>query len=170
MAFLGVSGHSLLLWGLVICVLGVFFGFWQSVQIAGLPVHKSMKDISELIYETCKTYLITQGKFLALPALRPRRSEERAEQPVGRHRHAGRGEAWHDEGVDAHSRHGSGEVPQERRARHRVERQAGEDRAEGRDDGPSPGRRRDGRDQQRGQRRKERGGVDAGRREVHGPL
>ena len=64
--FLGVNGHNLLLAGLVICVLGVVFGLVQSMQISNLPVHKSMKDISELIYETCKTYLITQGKFLAV--------------------------------------------------------------------------------------------------------
>ncbi len=64
--FMGVPGHTLLLWGLLICVLGVFFGLWQSRQISRLPVHKSMLDISELIYETCKTYLITQGKFLAI--------------------------------------------------------------------------------------------------------
>ena len=52
--------------GLMICVLGMAFGLWQSMQIGKLPVHKSMRDISELIYETCKTYLVTQGKFLAL--------------------------------------------------------------------------------------------------------
>ena len=64
--FLGVSGPDLLLGGLVICVLGVLFGLWQSMQISMLPVHNSMKEISELIYETCKTYLITQGKFIAI--------------------------------------------------------------------------------------------------------
>ncbi len=64
--FLGISGHGLLLWGLVICVLGIFFGLAQSVQLSRLPFHKSMRDVSELIYETCKTYLITQGKFLAI--------------------------------------------------------------------------------------------------------
>jgi len=64
--FMGVSGHTLLLWGLVICVLGVFFGLLQSMQIEKLPVHRSMKEISELIYETCKTYLVTQGKFIAI--------------------------------------------------------------------------------------------------------
>lgn len=64
--FLGMSGHNLLLWGLIVCVFGVLFGLWQSMQINKLPVHRTMKDISELIYETCKTYLITQGKFLAL--------------------------------------------------------------------------------------------------------
>jgi K(+)-stimulated pyrophosphate-energized sodium pump len=65
-SFLGVTGHNLLLGGLVICVLGVLFGLVQSMQISKLPVHKSMKDISELIYETCKTYLFTQGKFIAM--------------------------------------------------------------------------------------------------------
>jgi len=65
-SFLGITGHNLLLGGLLICALGVLFGLVQSVQISRLPVHKSMKDISELIYETCKTYLITQGKFLAI--------------------------------------------------------------------------------------------------------
>ncbi|HBW22463.1 MAG: sodium-translocating pyrophosphatase [Elusimicrobia bacterium GWA2_56_46] len=65
-SFLGLNGHNLLLGGLVVCVLGVLFGLVQSAQISRLPVHKSMKDISELIYETCKTYLITQGKFLAV--------------------------------------------------------------------------------------------------------
>ncbi|HBA59781.1 MAG TPA: sodium-translocating pyrophosphatase, partial [Elusimicrobia bacterium] len=64
--FLGVTGHTLLLWGLVICVLGMLFGILQSMQISKLPVHKSMREISELIYETCKTYLFTQGKFIAL--------------------------------------------------------------------------------------------------------
>jgi len=65
-SFMGVTGHNLLLAGLVICVLGVLFGLWQSMQISKLPVHKSMKEVSELIYETCKTYLVTQGKFLAI--------------------------------------------------------------------------------------------------------
>jgi K(+)-stimulated pyrophosphate-energized sodium pump len=64
--FLGLTGHTLLLAGLVICVLGVFFGLAQSMQISKLPVHKSMLEISELIYETCKTYLVTQGKFIAI--------------------------------------------------------------------------------------------------------
>ncbi len=65
-SFMGMTGHNLLLGGLVICVLGVLFGLWQSMQISKLPVHKSMRDVSELIYETCKTYLVTQGKFLAI--------------------------------------------------------------------------------------------------------
>jgi K(+)-stimulated pyrophosphate-energized sodium pump len=62
----GVDGHSLLLFGLVICVVGLFFGFVTYGQLKGLPVHKSMLEISELIYETCKTYLLQQGKFLVV--------------------------------------------------------------------------------------------------------
>jgi len=65
--FLGtISGHNLLLWGMLVCVLGGLFGMWQFMRIRKLPVHKSMLEISDIIYETCKTYLITQGKFLAL--------------------------------------------------------------------------------------------------------
>ncbi|HOI42117.1 MAG TPA: sodium-translocating pyrophosphatase [Elusimicrobiales bacterium] len=62
----GVAGDTLLMWGLVVCCLGVLFGLFQSMQISRLPVHRSMLEISELIYETCKTYLLTQGKFLAV--------------------------------------------------------------------------------------------------------
>ncbi|MGE5285085.1 MAG: sodium-translocating pyrophosphatase, partial [Actinomycetota bacterium] len=65
-SFLGMSGHNLLLWGLLICVLGIGFSLVQFSQIRTLPVHKSMLEISELIWETCKTYLIQQGKFLAI--------------------------------------------------------------------------------------------------------
>ncbi|HOW89671.1 MAG TPA: sodium-translocating pyrophosphatase, partial [Elusimicrobiales bacterium] len=65
-SFLGISGHHLLLWGMGICVLGIVFGLVQSVQLSRLPVHGAMREISELIYETCKTYLITQGRFLAV--------------------------------------------------------------------------------------------------------
>ncbi|MCK5106915.1 MAG: sodium/proton-translocating pyrophosphatase, partial [Elusimicrobiales bacterium] len=64
--FLGMSGHNLLVCGLIICALGILFGLLQSFQIKKLPVHKSMKEISELIYSTCKTYLFTQGKFIAI--------------------------------------------------------------------------------------------------------
>ncbi|HEX8044134.1 MAG TPA: sodium-translocating pyrophosphatase [Candidatus Deferrimicrobium sp.] len=64
--FLGMNGHNLLLGGLVICVLGIGFSLVQFAQIRNLPVHKSMLEISELIWETCKTYLIQQGKFLAI--------------------------------------------------------------------------------------------------------
>jgi len=65
-SFLGMNGHNLLLWGLLICVLGIGFSLVQFAQIRNLPVHKSMLEISELIWETCKTYLIQQGKFLAI--------------------------------------------------------------------------------------------------------
>ena len=60
----GTSGRVLLMWGLGVCALGLLFGFVTFTQLRNLPVHKSMLEISELIYETCKTYLITQGKFL----------------------------------------------------------------------------------------------------------
>jgi len=62
----GIDGHRLLLWGLLICVLGLLFGLTIYTRLKNLPVHRSMRDISELIYETCKTYLLTQGKFLML--------------------------------------------------------------------------------------------------------
>ncbi|MDD2714853.1 MAG: sodium-translocating pyrophosphatase [Candidatus Wallbacteria bacterium] len=50
--------------GLIICVLGCFFGFFQYQRVKALPIHKAMADTSNLIYETCKTYLIQQGKLL----------------------------------------------------------------------------------------------------------
>jgi K(+)-stimulated pyrophosphate-energized sodium pump len=62
----GVAGRTLLKVGLGICALGFVFGIIVYSQLKNLPVHKSMLEISELIYETCKTYLITQGKFLAI--------------------------------------------------------------------------------------------------------
>ncbi len=65
-SFLGMTGSTILTWGLVICLLGIAFSLVQFTQIKNLPVHKAMLDISELIYETCKTYLIQQGKFLAI--------------------------------------------------------------------------------------------------------
>jgi K(+)-stimulated pyrophosphate-energized sodium pump len=65
-AFLGIDGHKLLLFGIVICVLGLLFGMTIFTKLKNLPVHHSMREISELIYETCKTYLVTQGKFLLL--------------------------------------------------------------------------------------------------------
>jgi K(+)-stimulated pyrophosphate-energized sodium pump len=64
--FMGVDGHTLLLLGLVVCFLGLLFGLAIYMQLKKLPVHKSMREISELIYETCKTYLITQGKFILI--------------------------------------------------------------------------------------------------------
>jgi K(+)-stimulated pyrophosphate-energized sodium pump len=62
----GIDGHSLLLNGLIVCGLGLVFGLVIYAQVKRLPVHDSMKEISELIYETCKTYLITQGKFILI--------------------------------------------------------------------------------------------------------
>jgi K(+)-stimulated pyrophosphate-energized sodium pump len=64
--FLGFTGHDILLSGLVVCVLGLLFGFLTYTGVKKLPVHKAMADISELIYETCKAYLIQQGKLLLL--------------------------------------------------------------------------------------------------------
>ncbi|HEU5458596.1 MAG TPA: sodium-translocating pyrophosphatase [Terracidiphilus sp.] len=64
--FLGFDGHSLLMFGPLFCVLGMLFGLFMYVHLKGLPVHRSMKEVSELIWETCKTYLINQGKFLLL--------------------------------------------------------------------------------------------------------
>lgn len=61
-----LSGASILTWGLVICALGMVWGILESRKIKGLPVHKSMLEVSELIYETCKTYLLQQGKLLLL--------------------------------------------------------------------------------------------------------
>jgi K(+)-stimulated pyrophosphate-energized sodium pump len=65
-SFGGMSGRNLLLGGLVICLLGLGFGLLVFAHMRRRPVHRSMLEISELIYETCKTYLITQGKFLMI--------------------------------------------------------------------------------------------------------
>ena len=62
----GISGRSLLMIGLLVCVAGLVFGVAAYGRLRNLPVHSSMREISELIYETCKTYLIQQGKFLML--------------------------------------------------------------------------------------------------------
>ena len=64
--FLGIDGHKLLLFGILFCVFGLVFGLTIYTKLKNLPVHRAMREISELIYETCKTYLITQGKFLLL--------------------------------------------------------------------------------------------------------
>src|SRR5438132_703668 len=64
--FLGMDGHRLLLIGILFCVFGLGFGLVIYTRLKNLPVHRAMREISELIYETCKTYLITQGKFLLL--------------------------------------------------------------------------------------------------------
>ncbi len=64
--FQGVNGRTLLMGGLGVCLLGLAFGLVIFTQLKNLPVHRSMLEISELIYETCKTYLVTQGKFILL--------------------------------------------------------------------------------------------------------
>ena len=61
-----LPGTRLLSAGIVVCLLGLVFGLVIYCQLKNLPVHKSMLEISELIYETCKTYLVTQGKFILL--------------------------------------------------------------------------------------------------------
>ncbi len=65
-SFLGMDGHRILTIGLLFCVFGLGFGLAIYMRLKNLPVHKSMLEVSELIYETCKTYLLTQGKFLML--------------------------------------------------------------------------------------------------------
>jgi K(+)-stimulated pyrophosphate-energized sodium pump len=64
--FQGINGRTLLMGGLGVCLLGLAFGLVIYTQLKNLPVHRSMLEISELIYETCKTYLITQGKFILI--------------------------------------------------------------------------------------------------------
>jgi len=64
--FLGLDGHTLLLFGIAFCIFGLIFGMAIYTRLKNLPVHRAMREISELIYETCKTYLVTQGKFLIL--------------------------------------------------------------------------------------------------------
>ena len=62
----GMSGWNLLAWGLVVCVAGLVFGAVIYSQVKSMPVHRSMAEVSEIIYETCKTYMFTQGKFIML--------------------------------------------------------------------------------------------------------
>ncbi len=62
--FLGMTGRALLMLGLIVCVLGLVFGLVMYGKLKNLPVHRAMREVSELIYETCKTYLVTQGKFI----------------------------------------------------------------------------------------------------------
>lgn len=64
-SFGGWSGHTLLMWGLVVCAVGAAFGLMEYWLTRRLPVHRSMRAVSEVIWETCKTYLLQQGKFLA---------------------------------------------------------------------------------------------------------
>ncbi|MBP7497543.1 MAG: sodium-translocating pyrophosphatase [Bacteroidales bacterium] len=63
---LGIDGWSLLFYGIIIILLGMLFGFYQFMSIKKLPAHKSMLNVSNTIYETCKTYLLQQGKFLLI--------------------------------------------------------------------------------------------------------
>ena len=65
-SFLGFNGHQILLSGLLVCVIGLLFGVWTYSAVKKLPVHRSMAEVSELIYETCKAYLVQQGKFLLM--------------------------------------------------------------------------------------------------------
>jgi K(+)-stimulated pyrophosphate-energized sodium pump len=61
-----IDGHKLLMIGILFCLFGLCFGMTIYMRLKNLPVHRAMREISELIYETCKTYLITQGKFILL--------------------------------------------------------------------------------------------------------
>jgi K(+)-stimulated pyrophosphate-energized sodium pump len=64
--FMGINGRTLLMSGLLVCILGLVFGMSIFFRLKRMPVHRAMLEVSELIYETCKTYLITQGKFILL--------------------------------------------------------------------------------------------------------
>src|SRR5690242_3156731 len=64
--FGGINGHTLLVWGILVCGLGFVFGLAIYRQLKAMAVHRSMLEVSELIYETCKTYLQTQGRFLLI--------------------------------------------------------------------------------------------------------
>jgi len=64
--FLGISGRALLMSGLVVCALGLIFGLVIYSRLRRMAVHPTMLEVSELIYETCKTYLVTQGKFILI--------------------------------------------------------------------------------------------------------
>ncbi len=65
-SFHGIAGSALLAYGLIICALGLVFGMVIFFRLRKLPAHKSMKEISELIWQTCKTYLLQQGQFLIM--------------------------------------------------------------------------------------------------------
>ena len=64
--FLGINGETWLLGGIGICVLGLLFGLMIMKRLKDMPVHRSMLEVSELIFETCKTYLLQQGKFILI--------------------------------------------------------------------------------------------------------
>jgi K(+)-stimulated pyrophosphate-energized sodium pump len=63
-AFGGITGYAILYFGLVVCALGTLYGLWQYAQVKRLPVHQTMAHVSNIIWETCKTYLFQQGRFL----------------------------------------------------------------------------------------------------------
>jgi K(+)-stimulated pyrophosphate-energized sodium pump len=63
---LNQTQNNLLIIGIIVCVLGMFFGLFQFMKVRRLPAHQSMLDVANTIYETCKTYLIQQGKFLLI--------------------------------------------------------------------------------------------------------
>ncbi len=65
-SFFGMTGRALLSIGILVCLGGLAFGLSTYSKLKNLPVHRSMLEVSELIYETCKTYLVTQGKFILL--------------------------------------------------------------------------------------------------------
>src|SRR5688572_10578158 len=62
--FLGMSGWTILALGLGVCAIGLLFGLMKYQKLKNLPVHSAMREISELIYATCKTYLNTHAKFI----------------------------------------------------------------------------------------------------------
>jgi len=62
--FMGIDGNTLLVAGIGVCLFGMLFGLIMYVQLRNLPVHTAMREISELIYATCKTYLVTQARFI----------------------------------------------------------------------------------------------------------
>ena len=61
---LNAEQNTLLLYGIGVCILGMLFGIYQFIAVKKLPAHKSMLEVSQVIFETCKTYLLQQGKFL----------------------------------------------------------------------------------------------------------
>jgi len=58
--------NQLLYFGIIVCVVGLLFGLYQFTKVKKLPAHKSMLDVAQVIFETCKTYLLQQGKFLII--------------------------------------------------------------------------------------------------------
>ncbi|MEN6463191.1 MAG: sodium/proton-translocating pyrophosphatase, partial [Syntrophomonas sp.] len=63
---LSQAQNSLLVYGIFVCILGLLFGFYQFTKVKKIRAHQSMLDVANIIYETCKTYLIQQGKFLCI--------------------------------------------------------------------------------------------------------